>query len=173
MSWTSGGGITTRASWIAAQHMTLDSGTRVQIGTAPDVVECVALADAATQGAYFTFFVPYDVQTGNAITVQPYWAPGSTDAVAHTVRWSYDAKIIGNTNDVTVAGGTTAWTGISAARTASQLVLDTATSSGAGTTWSGGEVVRMSVRRVGADGADSYVGVVNLVGCRVAYVPVF
>lgn len=172
MAWSSGQGLSTRTLYIPAQAMSLDSGTAAVVGAVPDAVNVVALADAATQGAAFSFAIPQDWASGN-LTCAPVWAPGATDGTAHTVRWSYDAKRNIALGDISAAGTTTAWTGNSLARTANQIVFDAATGLGIGSTFVANDIIRMNIRRVGADGADTYVGVVNLIGCLIAYTPLF
>jgi hypothetical protein len=160
----------TRKLWLNAATGKLSDtvpATAANIGAAPDLTEVVAYADAATQGAIWNFMVPADWASG-VITIQPVWSPGATDGVAHTVRWSYIAKAVAAGSTVTAAGTTTTWTGASAARTVGVVVYDTATSTGI-TPAAAGDAFRIMVRRIGADAADTYVGVVNLIGLIVSY----
>jgi hypothetical protein len=160
----------TRKLWLNAETAKLADtvpATAANIGAAPDLTGVVAYADAATQGAIWNFMVPSDWASG-AITIQPVWSPGATDGVAHTVRWSYIAKAIAAGSTVTAAGTTTTWTGASAARTVGVVVYDTATSTTI-TPAAAGDAFRIMVRRIGADAADTYVGVVNLIGLIVSY----
>jgi hypothetical protein len=143
----------------------LDTGTRAQVGAAPDQTDVIALADAATQGGYWDFMVPLDYVSG--MTFQPVWAPGSTDAVAHTVRWTCTARTMVTGASIASAGTATTVTGSSAARTASQPVYDTAIAAPQAPT--AGILYRIDFRRIGADAADTYVGVVNLIGVIVSY----
>lgn len=157
----------TRLLYLGAMDGFTDSSTLANIGSTPDLTRVLALANAATQGAFWAFAVPDDWASG-AITVQPVWSPGSTDATPHTVRWTYVAKAIAAGSTVTAAGTTVAWTGSSAARTAGVVVYDTATSTTL-TPAAAGDLFRINVQRIGADGADTYVGVVNLIGILVSY----
>lgn len=156
---------------LIAAAATLDSGTAATVGAAPNAIKAVALADAATQGCYWAFMVPFDWTSG-VLSVQPIWVPGSTDAVSHAVRWSAVAKVItaNNTVDVTGAGTTVTWTGQSQTRTANILVggAETITSLTL-TPANNANFVMLNLRRIGADAADTYVGVVNLVAVRVTY----
>lgn len=157
----------TRNVFLCAALAKLDAGTAANVGASPDLTGVVALADAATQGAFWTFEVPDDWNSG-VITVQPVWSPGATDGVAHTVRWSIIAKAIAAGSTVTAAGTTVTFTGASAARTVGVVVYDTATSTTL-TPGAAGDLFRVHMRRVGADAADTYVGVVNLLGIIITY----
>lgn len=157
----------TRKLFLMANDGKLDAATAANLGASPDLTAAIAYADAATQGAFWTFLVPADWTSGN-ITIQPVWSPGSTDAVAHTVRWSAIAKALGAGINVATAGTTVTFTGASAARTASVLVYDTATSLTIAPA-AAGDLMRLELRRIGADAADTYVGVVNLIGVIVSY----
>lgn len=159
----------TRTLWVPGNLLIagLDTGTSTPIGTAPDILGAVALADAATQGFHFTIATPNDWSSG-AITYTIYWSPGSTDAVAHTIRWSTDVlKHVTGTTLVNAAGTTTAFTGTSLARTVNVLYAELAQTLYTPTT--AGELGRVDIRRVGADAADTYVGVVRVHGVLLSY----
>ena len=160
-------GTATNKLFLAAAIAKLDSATAANVGASPDLTGVVAYADAATQGAIWSFMVPADWVSG-AITLQPVWSPGSTDASAHTVRWSMTAKAVASASTVTAAGTTTAFTGASAARTVGVVVYDTATSTTI-TPGAAGDLFRFTLQRIGADANDTYVGVVNLLGVIVSY----
>jgi len=162
-SWTQ-----TRKLFASAAEANLDSATFANVGASPDLTRVVAYADGSTQGAFWSFVVPDDWDSG-VITLQPVWSPGSTDGTAHTVRWSIVAKTVAAGTTVTAAGTTVTFTGSSAARTVGVVVYDTATSTTL-TPAAAGDVFRFTLRRIGADGADTYVGVVNLLGVIVSYV---
>lgn len=144
------------------------AGSITTVGASPDLTAVVALADGSTTGAYWAFQVPADWASG-VITLQPVWSPGSTDATPHTVRWSIVAKTVAAGTTVTAAGTTVTFTGASAARTVGVVVYDTATSTTL-TPAAAGDLFRFTLRRIGADAADSYVGTVNLLGVIVSYV---
>jgi len=158
----------TRTLWVPAAIGTPQVGALASLGTYPNIFRVTTLADSVnTNGIYWDLIVPHDWESG-ALQFMPVWVPGSTDGVAHTVRWQYDIKELTGGTDVTAAGTTTAWTGASAARTANQLVYDTQTSAGL-TPSSLDTMVRFAVTRLGSDGADTYVGVVNLAGVIMYY----
>lgn len=156
----------TRSFTLKAHDAGLDSGTLVTLGSTPGITAVVQLADAATQGCYWTADMPSDYTSGN-VFIRPIWAAGSTDATPHTVKWSVNIKGF-SAGDVTAAGATTSFTGTSAARTANNVVLDEAvtdtTAQIAATL-----LFRLGIRRIGADVADTYVGAVNLIGVQVTY----
>jgi hypothetical protein len=159
----------TRSLFLGATQAGLDAGTAgTPAGvTSPNFSPIVKLADAATQGCYWVFAVPSDWASG-VLTAQPIWEPEATDAVAHTVRWSMSVRAIPAGNTIINAGTVTAFTGASAARTVNVIVYDTATSTGV-TPGAVGDLIRFEMQRIGADGADSYVGVVGLLGVLITY----
>jgi len=157
----------TRQLFLAPSAAKLDSATAVNLGASPNLTGAVAYADAATQGAIWTFAIPSDWASG-VITIQPVWSPGSTDAVAHTVRWSMTCKNVAAGTTITAAGTTVAFTGSSAARTVAVIVKDTATSTTL-TPAAANDLFTITLQRIGADAADTYVGVVNLIGILVTY----
>jgi hypothetical protein len=154
-----------RSLFIDASMLRLDAAQGVKIGTPPNAVDAVSLADGVTSGAYCNFNMPVDVITG-AVTIRPQWAPGATDGTAHTVRWQRNIKIL-TAADVTAAGESTAWTGASAARTVNVEVLEP----GAATTITpaADDRIRLEIQRLGGDGADTYLGAVQLLGIRIDY----
>jgi hypothetical protein len=158
-------GARSRSLFIDASMLRLDAAQGVKIGTPPNAVDAVSLADGVTSGAYCNFNMPVDVITGT-VKIRPQWAPGTTDGVAHTVRWQRNIKII-TAADVTASGESIAWTGDSAARTVNVEVLETG-----GTTTitpAANDRIRLEIQRLGADGADTYVGAVQLLGIRIDY----
>lgn len=157
----------TRSFALFPTECTLDGATLASIGASPDQTRVVAYADAATQGAYWTFEVPDDWDSG-VISAGIFWAPGATDAVAHTVRWQFVAKMIDSASTVTNPGTTTTFTGNSGTRTVNVVVQESGSSTGV-TPSAGSRLFRLEVRRIGADAADTYVGTVNLIGVLVTY----
>jgi hypothetical protein len=157
----------TRTFFMSTPENTInDSATNNAAGTAPDAIQRSSLADAATQGQSFKLVVPADWASG-AITYQPYWIPSATDASAHAVRWSSDVLEVAALADPSASGTTTAWTGTSSAKTALQLQIEAAQTLLTPTT--AGNLIRFNLRRLGADGADTYVGTVGLLGVLFSY----
>lgn len=162
----------TRAVMLPPKAAGLDSATLVQKGTTPDLVDTIAYADAVTQGAYWTFYVPNDWASGN-LFVQPIWGPGSTDAAAHAVRWKTGIRRMTNgINTYLSAGTTNTWTGVSGAKTANVVVGETVTDTGVAPT-AAGQLHRIYLQRIGGDGADTYVGIVNLLGLVISYTALY
>src|SRR5438552_3712135 len=100
----------TRTLLLLAADAKLDVATAVNLGASANLLGAVAYADAATQGAFWTFEVPADWTSG-VITIQPVWSPGATDGTAHTVRWSMTCKTLAAGVTGTAAGTTVAFTG--------------------------------------------------------------
>jgi hypothetical protein len=159
-------GARTRSLFIDGSVLRVDAATGVKLGSPPNAVDGVQLADALTSGAYCNFVMPVDVITGT-VTIRPVWVPNATDAVAHTVKWQMNIRII-SAADVTAAGTSVAWTGDSAARTVNVEVLETGQAS-TGVSPAANDRMRLEIQRVGADAADTYVGAVNLIGVRIDY----
>jgi len=161
--------ITTRSIWVpASKASSTDSGTFVTVGTAPNSIDVVQLADAATQGFYSVeCAIPKDASAAQPLNIRIVWGPGSTDGTAHTVRWSVDVLNMAAAAGIVGAGITTAFTGSSAARTANVMVIETSTQIRASVT--ADDVIRINIRRLGSDGADTYVGAVNVIGFFLDY----
>jgi len=151
---------------IPVQDMSVDGTVSGPTGSAPDIMDHVVLVDAVTDGAYFTLLVPNDWASG-VMQYQLLWLPASTDAAAHTVRWSMNVLALPAGTDPTGAGTTTAWTGSSAARTVNQMVYEPAQT--LLTPAAVDVLVRADIRRLGGDAADTYVGNVKLVGVIISY----
>ena len=159
----------TNALWLSSQTAFPQTGAvATTLGTEPNSVRYLAFVDAATNAAVWNFEVPYTWISG-ALSAQVFWVPIATDGVAHTVRWEYMVKKRAAADDVTAGGTSTVFTGASAARTANQLVLDTTTSTGVTPAAGGFEFVQFTLRRIGADGADTYVGTVGVIGVLITF----
>jgi hypothetical protein len=159
-------GARTRSLFIDGSVLRVDAATGVKLGTPPNAVDGVSLANAITSGAYCNFIMPVDVITGT-LTIRPIWVPSATDGTAHTVQWQMNIKII-SAADVTATGTSVAWTGVSAARTVNVEVLETGQVS-TGVSPAASDRVRLEIQRIGGSGSDTYVGDVYLVGLRIDY----
>jgi hypothetical protein len=141
----------------------------VDIGSLPNQVSGVTLADAFDSGVNCKFMMPIDASTAT-VTVRPIWSAGATDGVSHAVAWRMNVKILTGA-DVTAAGTSIAWTGASAARTVNVQVVEPGQATTA-VTPAAGEIIRIALSRDGAAAADSYVGDVNLLYIRIDYTSV-
>jgi hypothetical protein len=153
--------------YLPATQGTVDGGTMANIGASPSLVRVAGLADAATQGIFWSADIPDDWAAGD-LSAQIVWSPGATDGTAHTVRWTLTARVVRNA--LALFGGpvTTTFTGLSGARTQDMPVFETATNLGLAPIQ--GDMLRFEVQRIGADGADTYVGTVNVIGVILGYV---
>lgn len=156
-------------SWflqVGAAPANQDGGTNSSVGTAPNLIQRDTLTDGATQGFFLTTMTPRDWSTG-VIQYTILWSPNSTDASAHSVAWSTDVLEVPAGTDVTATGTTSTFTGTAAARTQNVLVVESTqtllTPSAANT------LLRVDIRRVGGDVADTYVGNISVVGIRFDY----
>jgi hypothetical protein len=168
---TSAHGISTmtRSLWIPSAFMILDSASATTIGTAPDAIRVAAMADAVTQGVYATFQMPMDA-VGGAVTIRPVWSPATTISSSHAVRWQMDIRRL-NSGDVTAAGTAIAWTENVAAWTA-HYVNKPAGQNSDTVQPAAGDVVRLNLRRLGGDAADTATTSVNLIGIIIEYVAI-
>jgi hypothetical protein len=163
---------TTRAIFLEADQFNLNgciAKTLGAIGAGPiaNKARGAFFADAITSGCITTFVMPDDAQTA-LISIRPMWVPDTSDATPHTVRWQMIVLDI-TTADVTSAGTTITWTGGSAARTANVAVVDVYQATTGVVTIGAGDLVRIEIQRLGADGADTYVGGVVLLGLHIDY----
>lgn len=153
---------------LSPSQMILDGGTSITLGANQWAIPAVNLANGSTQGFSVSFPMPFEYTVGTP-TLTIFWVPSATDAVAHTVRWSVAVDAVTAGDDITRSGGdTVVQTGASAARTVNIVVSDNAITLPviAGYTT---RMVKLNVRRVGADAADTYVGDVRVVGARVDF----
>jgi hypothetical protein len=158
---------------IPAKRMSLDGSSFVNVGAAPDAVRAVQLADGVIQGVAFSFVVPNDYAS-SFMYFWPIWSPGSTDAGLHAVQWQWDALQRAGGQSIVAAGTTVAWTGRKQANAAGVKVVEAPQQLGIlGGAMTKGAVVRFNIRRLGSDGADTYVGAVNLLEVRVRYPAVY
>lgn len=157
----------TRSFDISMQEATNDGGTLAVVGTVPSAIAGIRLDDGVTDGFYFSRHVPSDAVAGQPLTITIFWVPVATDAGSNAVRWSVEAAAIAAGTDATAAGTTTAFTGSAAARTANITVVETTTQILAAV--NAGEMVKVNVRRLGADAADTYVGNLWVIGVRLNY----
>lgn len=155
----------TRAIWLPINDgVVLDGGTLGSLGTLPNTIRTIALADAATQGALWTLDVPDDWASGT-IDVTIFFAGATT--TTGSVRWEVKTAAIENGTDITQAADvTTTFTG--AAPTTANLLVKEALAAGS-TPAAAGDLYRIGVRRLGADGADNYAAVAHLIGVLITY----
>ena len=144
-----------------------DGGTLGIMGSNPNAVRTIALADAAIQGALFNFMVPDDWDSGD-LSFQIYFAGATT--TTGSVRWSVTHKVVALGDNVTAAGTATVYTSLEPT-TANALVKDTLQSAVIASP-AVGNFVMVNVRRLGTDGADNYAAVAHLIGLRIDYTAV-
>jgi hypothetical protein len=143
----------------------LDGGTLASRGTAPSIIRCITLADAATSGAAWAWEVPESWVAATSLSVVIYHAGQTT--TTGTVRWSIETISVATGANITSAGTTVAFTGASVT-TADLLVKEALTDTGV-TPAAIQHVVRINVRRLGADGADTYAASTSLLGISISY----
>lgn len=162
----------TRSVFIASRSGAIaDGGTQAgAFGASPALIGDIALSDGATQGLYFPAVVPRDAKAAQPLSAAIYWAPGSTDAGVHAVRWTITAAALHGGDLVDTAGTTTTFTGKAQANTAKNLVVEDAQQILASV--SALDLLRIEVQRIGADAADTYLGSIGVIGVRLDYTPV-
>lgn len=158
----------TRSVWILARPgMVTDGSTTTSVGTPPNILPALQLADAAATGGYAGVTMPKDAKATSPLLCTIYWAVGATDASAHAVVWSIEATPLVNGSDAGAAGTTTAFTGVNDVKTTALLYVETPTQILASV--SADDLIRVNVRRLGADGSDTYTGAARLIGIRLDY----
>jgi hypothetical protein len=157
---------TTRTLFLPINDgVVLDGGTLTTIGTAPDIIRVITLADAASQGGAWA--VTLDDYTSGAISYQIYFSPLSA-VLAANVRWSVDCKSVAGGGGLAAAGTTTTLTHTGTSEAVNSLIKGTLTSSTV-TPGSTTDLFMINVRRLGGDGLDTFAGTINLVGVLLSY----
>ena len=153
----------TRQLFLPVLDVINDGGTIATRGTAPDALRVLTLVDAASAGMSWVFAVPDDWATG-ALTCE-IWHAGQTTA-GGVVRWTIDSLAAAEGASVVAAGTSASFTG-QAPTTADLLVKEAVQN--LITPAAAGDLVRVNVRRIGADGADTYAASTSLIGILVGY----
>lgn len=139
-------------------------------GTFPNTFPYFLLANSVTAGATWVLRMPGDMTNG--ITCKPVWLPSTTDSAAHAVQWQFNVRQVFQGGDIgsTAAGtsDTVAWTGASSAHNGNQAYYETGTTSTA-LTLVAGNLMRVSISRLGADALDTYLADVRLLGMTIGY----
>ena len=156
----------TRSIWIDRQDVQADGATATNSGSNPEAYPTFQLADAATQGVYTVRQLPRDAKTASPSSVILWWA-SSLNENGTAVRFSINAVALAVGSVVSGTGTTTAFTGTSANKSSQVLIGEIATQVLASS--SPGDLIRLNVRRLGADALDTYTGTVRLVGIELQY----
>lgn len=153
----------TRSIWIPVSQMTADGATANTRGTAPEGTDVFTCADAASQGVTFTFVTPRDFTQLMSPVV--YWTnpAGVTDKAA---KWQFTHRSL--LSDVSSGGTTLSPTPANQTRTASTPAAEQF--SGQYLTGpAAGVPMRVNLRRIGGDAADTVGDVVDIYGIRLDY----
>lgn len=153
----------TRKFFLPVLDVVNDGGTVATRGTAPDALRVVTLADAASTGMSWVFNVPSDWASG-AMTCEITHAGQTTTGGA--VRWTIDSQIVAEGASIVAAGTSATFTGATLA-TADLLVIEAAQDLETPTAVT--EIMRVNVRRIGGDGADTYAASTSLIGILIGY----
>lgn len=158
----------TRSLWVPARpNMVTDGSTTGSKGTLPDSAPTLTLADAATQGAYFVWNVPKDAKAASPLSIEIRWAAGAAVVSSTSVVWSIDALVVADGAAISAAGTTVQFTGVAAVRADGEYEKETSTQILASV--SADDLVRIDVRRLGADAADNFTATAHLVGVLLSY----
>lgn len=143
-----------------------DGATNANVGSVPAALPILRCADAASQGVIYLAHVPMDAVAAQPLNAIVYWAPQASVGGTTSVRWEITALVI-NGVAVSGAGTTTTWTSPAQAHTiaveeaeASQQILASV---------SAGDRVRIEVRRLGSDGADTMTTGADQIGIQLLY----
>jgi len=156
----------TRQLFLPVLDVVNDGGTIATRGTAPDALRVLTLADAASTGMSWVFAVPDDWASG--VLTCEIWHAGQTTTTG-SVRWTIDSLAAAEGASVVAAGTSASFTG-QAPTTADLLVKEAVQN--LITPAAAGDLVRVNVRRIGADGADNYAASTSLIGILVGYTAV-
>lgn len=142
-------------------------------GTFPNAFPYFLCADSAVNGASWVLRMP-DAFSPAGVSCAPVWTPTVTDSAAHTVRWSFNIRQIVAGGDLgSVAAGTqdtVAWTSTSVAHGANVVFYDAGATSTGVVTFAAGNVIRVSLSRLGTDSLDTFLAGVRLLGVTIGYV---
>lgn len=155
-----------RSLFLPATLFYPDGGSFGTIGSSPNQVRIISMADAATQGAFCMFQLPADHVTGE-FTVRPVCTLATTASGSHNIRWQSTCKLL-NLSDLTAAGTQVLWTdsvpGIGYANYGEVITGVSSGLSVAAKSW-----VRLAVHRLGADALDTCSVTLNLIGVQIDY----
>lgn len=161
-----------RSIFISKTQMEADpsaTATSSNFGTSPDGYSAWVCADAATRGVFATVELPADAKASSPVNLVIEWT-ASLSENSTVVQWSVNANARAHSESLIVAGTTTAFTGISQNRINHTLTQETSTEILASA--DAGELIRLNVRRLGSDAADTYTGDARIVGLRLTYTAV-
>jgi hypothetical protein len=135
-------------------------------GALPDAWAYHRLDDAATQGFFGLMGAPDDIKNGSSVSMRVVWVANAT--TSGNVRWSVNTLVLADGANATATGTTTTATGDStSSKTAAYKYTDNI-----GTVFSSvskGDVLRISIRRVGGDGADTFADNIRAMGFWLDY----
>jgi len=155
----------TRSIWLPANMFQSAEGSpTLSAGTDADTPSAWLLdPDATVESVAGQFIVPEDYSTGN-LTIKIYFAMVSATSGSVVL----DTRIISVANNGSVVGaGTSQSDTISVPGTAGLLKI--ATRGATVSTGGAGEMVRVSVRRLGSNGSDGATGDMRFLGIKVEY----
>lgn len=156
----------TKKIWISAQDLVADGPTLTTTGTAPEQIRQFPLTATGTNGAFGQIPVPADAVAASPLSIEIIYKASSSSTA--TVVWSVNALAAPTDGSVDIigAGTTTGINGGDLARTADRVYLETAQILAS---VSAGSIIRVNVRRLGDDAADTYGGTARLLGIRLLY----
>ena len=141
----------------------------VEQGTPPEAHYVASLANGSTQGVENHFGLPTDIAAGSSLSVSVVWRAAGTDASAHSVVWTVNAKSLISGASTTATGTTTQWTGSSGARTIGDLVVEPSQQILSSVGLYSQEIIRLNISRVGGDAADTYNTTAGFMGAWIVY----
>jgi hypothetical protein len=156
-----------RSRMFYADECSADTGAIALKGSGINGIHVITLADAATNGARLVWLVPEDFVSG--LAVQPIWAPDVTDSSSHSVQWQLNYLYLPEGANEQGAATSEAWTGDAGARTNDLVHFETPHAVGVQPT-SPPVIMRVILRRLGSDGADTFNQQANLIGIKFNYV---
>jgi hypothetical protein len=137
-----------------------DGSTLVSLGSVGTSFTTRSMADGSTQGIVTTFYMPADAKAASPLLVDIHWFPSASDATSKAVRWTITAAVIAAGTTATTAGTATSFTGSTAAKV-TDTRFDEAQQTALASV-SAGDLIRLTIHRIGADAADTYTGAVRI-----------
>jgi hypothetical protein len=134
-------------------------------GADPNEIRGAALDSATTERIRFKWRVPDDWVSGMSLTIT--WLAAAPGAGAEAVRWSIDYAYTDDNASAVAAGTNVLFTGVSRVRSANDVQVEAAQAIATGC--GAGKIVRVTIKRIGGDAADTLTGDAALLSARFDY----
>lgn len=135
-------------------------------GSDPNELRFIGLDSATTERIRIApIRVPDDWISGMGAVLT--WAAVAPGGGAETARWSIDYAYLDDNTSGVAAGTNVTWTGISRTRAANDIQVEASQAIATGA--AAGKLLRITLKRIGADAADTLTGDAGVVSLRLDY----